>query len=523
MAQSAAWVRRGVSRVAAVLFGRATTTVALFAATVVALSGCSGDDGGTPAPSPKRVFEAAPCPSPNVASIPQLNLGPDFSCGFLTVPENRSRPDGRTVKLAVARVKAASPDPEPDPLVYLTGGPGGPATAVAQLLANRGINRDRDVIFVAQRGTLHSDPFLVCPGIDRFVAASTATSVLAPETAAADLAAVTECHDALTSAGYDLAAYDTTENAADVADLRTALGIGDWNVYGVSYGSDLALQLLRDHPDGIRSVTIDSVVPPQVNVVSQFWLSAAEGYQALFDACTAQPTCNAAYPRLRDEFTDTVRKLAEKPLIVDVPNVQKVVIDGYTLANVVVQSSLLPNGYAGLPKAIHEIAAGDGAAIARILLSTISPPSLTGYGLTYGVFCREHVASAELNPSLARASGALPEFPIPVLTLLPQAPRLYSECAVWDVGEADQAVHRPTVSDVPVLVMTGTLDAVTPPSQADLAAKTLSRSRVVRFGGLGHDVLASSDCAMAMLTEFLERPEGYSTACAEALRPPEFS
>ena len=170
-------------------------------------------------------FESAACPSPVVAGIPELELGPEFSCGYLTVPENRAQPDGRTIKIGVARAKSQSPDPGRDPLIYLTGGPGGTAIASAAPLVQLGINHDRDVIFVDQRGTLHADPLLSCPEIDQFVDAATGMSILAASTAQRDLDAVRACRTRLASAGYDLSAYNTTENAADIADLRTALKI----------------------------------------------------------------------------------------------------------------------------------------------------------------------------------------------------------------------------------------------------------------------------------------------------------
>ena len=180
-------------------------------------------------------FESAACPSPVVAGIPELELGPEFSCGYLTVPENRAHPDGRTIKIGVARARAQSPDPDRDPLVYLTGGPGGTGIGTAQALVQQlGINRDRDVIFVDQRGTLHADPLLSCPEIDHFLDESTGMSILAASTAQRDLDAVHACRTRLASAGYDLSAYNTTENAADIADLRTALKIDNWHVYGVS-------------------------------------------------------------------------------------------------------------------------------------------------------------------------------------------------------------------------------------------------------------------------------------------------
>lgn len=488
------------------------------------MAACGGDKT---TPPPTASYQSAPCPSPNVPGLPQLNLGPEFSCGYLSVPENRSTPGRRTIKIAVARVKAASPNPKPDPLVYLTGGPGGPGPGPAQVLVDGGINRDRDVIFVAQRGTLHSDPELTCPEIDDFNEKATGTSIQAPSTADADLDAVRACHDRLAAAGYDLSAYNTTENAADIADLRTALHIDQWNVYGVSYGSDLALQLLRDHPNGIRSVVVDSLLPPQTNFTTESWPGAAEGFSALFDACAAQPGCAAAYPNLAGEFTSTVQRLAKQPLTVDIPAAngqqpRRVVIDGYTLANMVVQASLSAK-FATLPKTIHSIAQGDGAAAAADVVGGLTPPGIVAYGLTYGVFCREHAAFANPAIAVATAQQALPDFPADVLGLVPQAPRLFSECDLWDVGRADDTVHQPPRRDVPVLLMTGTLDAVTPPSRADEAAATLPHGRVVRFPGLGHDVLSTSDCARQIMADFLNRPDNFDTRCADTMQPPTFA
>ena len=105
-----------------------------------------------------------------------------------------------------------------------------------------------------------------------------------------------------TAAGIDVAAYDTAENAADIADLRVALGIDEWNVYGASYGSKLALVELRDHPEGIRSMVIDSVSPPNIQIAENWWAAPASSFKAIFAACAAQPTCAAAYPDLEADF-----------------------------------------------------------------------------------------------------------------------------------------------------------------------------------------------------------------------------
>jgi pimeloyl-ACP methyl ester carboxylesterase len=478
----------------------------------------------------QATYEATPCPSPNVPGAPQLDLGPEFSCGYLTVPEDRARPDGRRIRVAVARASAASPDPRPDPIVYLAGGPGGTGLATAVQKVQEGWNRDRDVIFVDQRGTLHAEPLLSCPEIDAFLRQQVGLAPTDPATRVQDVAAVRACHDRLAGQGYDLAAYNTPENAADIADLRVALGIPAWNVYGVSYGTDLALQLLRDHPQGIRSLVLDSLVPTDVNLMDGFWPNAAAGYRAVVDACATQAPCNAAYPQLGTELETAIDQLNQRHLSVQVPDRATgqnatVVFDGYQAANLFAILSLYPGSFVGMPRLVHELAGGDGSHAGAALLATVSsPPGLVGYGLTYGVFCREQVAFTDRERVLAAAQRALPAFPAPVLALVPQSPRIFDECAVWDVGRADPAVHDPVRSGVPVLLLTGTFDAITPPAWAERAAAGLTNGRVVRVPGVGHDVSLWSECGRTVMLNFLQQPEGgYDDGCLDTLTVPPFA
>jgi hypothetical protein len=199
-----------------------TSRAALLVAGLLALAACTAPAPPAPA-APVARYDEAPCPSPNVPGVPQLDLGDGFTCGYLTVPEDRSNPNGRMIRIAVATAAAASPNPRPDPLVYLAGGPGGTGLATAVLKVRGGFNRDRNVIFVDQRGTLHADPLLSCPEIDDFAVEALGMSALDPATTEKGTAATRACRDRLAGQGYDLAAYDTAENAADIADLRTAL------------------------------------------------------------------------------------------------------------------------------------------------------------------------------------------------------------------------------------------------------------------------------------------------------------
>ena len=474
-------------------------------------------------------YAAGPCPNPIVEGVPQIDLGPDFECGYLTVPENRAQPTGRTIQIPVARAKATSPNPQPDPLVYLTGGPGGTGLAAAVLRVQAGWNADRDVFFIDQRGSLKAQPLLACPEIDAFLQSAVSLAPTSAEFAAPSAAATQACHDRLVAAGWDLSAYNTTENAADVADLRVALGIPEWNLYGVSYGTDLALQILRDHPEGIRSVVLDSVVPPQLNLLDGFWPNAAVGYRALFDACAQDTACNSAFPELESQFHTLVDQLTDQPRTVRVTDPSTgqdidVVFDGYTLANLVVLASLSPGDISAVPSLVDNLAAGDGTQAAAALLDARPLTGLTGYGLQFGVMCREQAPFTSPEQVQAEAKRALPDFPDAVLALVPQVPTIFQDCGIWNVPPADPAVQAQTRSDVPVLLLEGSLDAITPKNWAEAAASGLPNSRIMVFPGAAHDVLLwSPDCAVTIMRNFLNQPNGgYDDRCLGSITIPPF-
>ncbi|MDT0353111.1 alpha/beta fold hydrolase [Pseudonocardia charpentierae] len=461
--------------------------------------------------------------------MPQIDLGPDFECGSLIAPENRAKPDGRTVRIPVARAKATSSNPAPDPLVYLAGGPGGTGLASAVARVRAGWNADRDVIFIDQRGALKAQPLLACPEIDAFYAVAVTLAPTGPEFAARSAAATQACHDRLMAEGWDLSAYNTTENAADVADLRVALGLPEWNLYGVSYGTDLVLQTLRDHPDGIRSVVLDSVVPPQLNLLDGFWPNAAAGYRALFDGCAADAACHTAFPDVESEFRTLVNQLTAQPRTIPITDPTSgqninVVFDGYTLANLIVLGSLSPGDLSTVPAWVHNLATGDGTQAAAALLDTRPPAGLTGYGLQFGVVCREWAPFTSPDRVQAEAKKALPDFPDAVLALVPQVPTIFRDCGIWNVPPADASLRTQTRSNVPALLLTGSFDAITPANWAEAAASGLANSRVLVFPGAAHDVLIwSPDCAVTIMRNFLNQPQSaYDDSCLRSVTAPPF-
>ncbi|MFF2161507.1 alpha/beta fold hydrolase [Streptomyces sp. NPDC058175] len=475
-----------------------------------------------PSPADAARFVPGPCPK-TPEPIEALRTA---RCGHLEVPENRGRPGSRTIKLAVAVIKAAAAKPSADPVVFMAGGPGGDAIDDIPILVDSGLNRNRDLIVMAQRGNLYDQPNLACPEIDRFNAKAVG---LGYDSAAAQrlmLDAVKKCRDRLKGDGVDLSAYNTTENAADFADLRTALGISRWNVYGYSYGSDLALTYLRLHPKGIRAVAIDSVTPPQSAILPWGWSSAREGIGNILKACAAEPRCKSRYPDLATTLTEQVRRLEAKPLTLKAEPPKggdpvKVVLDGGAVLNLLVANAVKAKD---VPAAIDALGHGrpDRFAQARAA-DSVQAVGVTAHGLTESVACGEWAPGSSESDVLKAGRRAFPGWPDTVLAQVPQLPFQYDVCRLWDVPDRAAVQRVATTSAVPTLLVSGTFDAKTGASWAKRAARTLSRSTSVVVPGITHWVVPQSACAQRVLASFLARPTAPDTGCVAGLTPQPFT
>jgi pimeloyl-ACP methyl ester carboxylesterase len=472
------------------------------------------DPGSTPR------FVPAPCPTPDLEAEAAR-------CGYLVVPENRSKRNGRTIRLAVAIVPAASGAPHPDPVVFMTGGPGAAAILDTPFLVGAKINLDRDLIILAQRGSLFSDPELNCPELDLYYSRQIGLVYDAPSTGREQAEAARACRDRLVAAGNDLSAYNTTENAADFADLRRVLRIEKWNVYGYSYGSDLALSFLRDHPDGIRTVTIDSVVPPDIVSLPWTWSSAREGITTIFGACAADTPCANRYPDLLGTFTRLVGEFEANPLVTRVTPPQggepvQVVLDGGTLVNVLVGNAVKAPD---VPAAIYELAAGNPRRFlaARAAGSAVSEVPEQAHGMTQSFVCREWEPYGSPADILQAGLQEFPSFPVSVLINAPQLPFEQELCRAWNVPEGPASQRARVHSDIPTLVISGTFDAKTGAEWGRYAASTLSRSTYVRINGIGHWVIPQSKCAQEIFQSFMSAPLSPDTTCAAQTKPDPFT
>ncbi|MFF8264413.1 alpha/beta fold hydrolase [Streptomyces virginiae] len=473
--------------------------------------------------APSR-FVPGPCPKP---PEPIEALG-NARCGHLEVPENRSRPGGRTIRLAVAVIPALHPaKPAQVPVVFMAGGPGADTFDDIPFLVDSGLNKDRDLIVMAQRGNLYDQPNLACPEVDRFNEQAVGLGYDSDQAEQLMLKAVKDCRGRLTAQGVDLSAYNTTKNAADFADLRTALKLRQWNVYGYSYGSNLALTYLRLHPEGIRALAIDSITPPQHVTLPWTWASTAEGIDNIIEACAAQPACKDRYPVFRQTLTEQVRRLEARPLTLNVEppgggEPVTVVLDGGALLNLIVAFSPRPED---LPAALDELAGGNPERFAKARAAgSVQKTGEFAHGLTQSVVCGEWAPGFSETDVLNAGRKVYPEWPDTVLAQVPQLPFQYPACRTWDVADRAAAQRVPTVSSVPALVVSGTFDVKTGASWAKDVARNLSRSTSVLVPGIGHWVVPQSPCAQSVLASFFARPTAPpDTSCVDDVEPKPFT
>jgi len=484
--------------------------------------------------STDQVPRVEPAPCPKLQGAEELAKA---SCGYLVVPENRSRPAGRTIRLLVAKYPARSADKRSDPVVYLAGGPGDIAPLEVNGLIAADFIRDRDIVVMSQRGTMLSEPALTCAASDDFARELLGLRFYSEETKRAHLAATEACHRELAATGADLSAYNSTESATDFADLRKVLGFDLWNVYGTSYGSYLAQTLMRDHPEGIRSVVLDSVLPTTYNVAAN-WQNARYGFGNIFQACAAEPACNAAHPHLEETFTGLVNKLDAEPLTATVKDPATgedigVVIDGGALIDWLRNQNYGVPMLQAAPNRIDGLAAGRPDAIEAIALDRASrapPPApgapALGFGLALGVSCRESYPFATPEQLAAAGRKAFPDYPASIQDEAVGGWAYFNEdCRdVWKVPAAPESMHRPVASAIPTLLISGSFDTLTSLAGAKAAAVKLSTTTIISIPGVGHFVSPASPCAQSVIVSFLaDSNVPPDTACVAGLAPQAFA
>lgn len=474
----------------------------------------------TPSPVPTIAYTAVFEPANCRFAIP---AGASPQCGYLVVPENRRRPDSPSIRLHVGIFKSTSASPAPDPVIHLGGGPGSPTTNWASYLSDVGILggflRSRDYILFDQRGTGNSLPRLNCPDRDDMTVTLLTQQFDLDTASGMALDAYARCRDRLRGEGIDLAAYNSAASAADINDLRLALGYQTINLYGVSYGTRLALTAMRDTPETIRAVILDSPYPPQVNLYTTWARYAQRAFDVLFDGCAADPACNAAYPDLRSVFYQLAAQLEASPVPVDAANTNlTVLVDGDVLIDVLFSGLYRMDTIPGMPALIYETSRGNYTRLSRRLSLFFDRGGSAG--MTNSVQCNEEAPFGTYEDMLADTLSVQPL----VRDHFNNDIRVYfSMCNAWGAGRAGPTENEPVTSDIPTLLLTGEYDPITPPEWATLTAGTLTSSTVYQFPGWGHWIMRSGSCGLKIGLDFMDTPTGpVDASCIATMGPPVF-
>ncbi|MEX1252897.1 MAG: alpha/beta fold hydrolase [Dehalococcoidia bacterium] len=495
----------------------------------VACEGGSAQQASAPAPTPTISPTPGPTPSPGeryerIACPFDVPLGRLIECGYLRVPENRNDPQSRHIELAVAVAKSDSPDPRPDPIVYLEGGPGGSILKIAPQAFEGWFSpfvAERDVIMFDQRGIGRSKPALDCPEFNDAYVDAVERGVRRQAFSDLIVGAMASCHERLAAREIDLSAYNSAESAADLQDLRLALGYEQWNLYGISYGTRLGLTAMRDYPQGIRSVILDSSYPPQADLYAELVPNARRAFNELFEGCRQDGACNAAYPDLERVVFEVAARLDAEPADLSVwnPATDKTIeakMSGDVFLSSLFQALYSTDANAYLPAIVYAAYEGDVEPLTPLLGDLFFVHDSLSTGMHYSVQCREEVpfssaenvaAAAQADAGLAHALGE------PIFVI----------CEDWGVAQPDPKENQPVRSEIPTLVLAGEYDPITPPAWGRLVSDDLTNSFFFEFPNVGHGASVADICPLLMTLAFLDNPTASpDSSCIAEMPPPDF-
>lgn len=436
-------------------------------------------------------------------SLPGTTMTAPARCGRFAVPENPAAPDGKKIELRVAVVPAARRDVRPDPLFIFAGGPGQAATEAYVMMrwALAEIRENRDIVLVDQRGTGGSAPLDCPPPEDTSFETIVDLDVTRKH--------ITRC---LSELEADPRFYTTSIAMGDYDAVRRALGYEQINLFGVSYGTRAAQVYYRLYPDSVRSIILDSSVPMRLILGTEHAPVLDTTVEAVLADCRAQTDCAERFPVDMNDLRALVARLRDEPQTTQVPHpatgeLLSVPVNGDTLAAAVRFLSYSAPSQATLPLLLHE-ATVDGSLerlTSQAMMIFTSLSEMLSQGMELSVLCSEDLREPPTDLDFA---GTLLGNTMLEVTAI--------SCGIWPKGEVPAGFHDPVSGSVPVLLMSGSRDPVTPPSYGDEVAAHFPNSVHLVGEGLGHAVFSHA-CMRRMTLEFLELadPTTIDTGCVD--------
>lgn len=410
-------------------------------------------------------------------------------CGKLSVAENRNNPS-RMIDLNIAVIRTKSTQKLNDPVIMLAGGPGQSAVESypGASHAFREILKDRDVVLVDQRGTGGSN-ILKCDFDEATQLAMVSDKTLIP-------LEIKKCVENLDA---DTRYYTTTESIKDLEEVRKAMAIEKWNLLGISYGTRKALTYMKLYPESIRSVVLDGIMPQQEAMPQSHEENLVNALRLQFKQCEKQPACHEAFGDIEQQMWQLLAKTDEQNPKIRLQNFstgefEEVTLNKESVAIAIRLFAYSANSMNLLPlmiaKANHgqpEVIAAQANMISSLLSESISNVELS-------IICAEDLPF--YDDYIVNENNLFGDF----------IENTKANCDVWPHGTVDASFKDPVVSNLPVLLLSGELDPVTPPKFAELAMQTLSKSQHIIAKGQGHNVFPQG-CIPDIMTDFIQDPE----------------
>lgn len=438
-------------------------------------------------------------------STPGIAVRLEARCGKLRVPEDPHNPQGKQIDLNLAILPAVSRNPAPDPIFFIPGGPGEAATESYLGLSGAFelLNQKRDVVLVDQRGTGGSNPLECTFPEDEGENAEE----LAPY--------LRQC---LAELDADPGLYTTAIAMDDLDQVRQALGYEQINLYGASYGTRAALAYLRQHPDHVRAVILDGVAPPNWTLGPSAPSDAQHALDELFARCIADTLCNEEFPDLQQEFQSLIAGLENNPVEVELDDPVSGVSNTFTMtrdrfANTIHLLSYTPETATLIPLLVHTAYVEKD--YRRLAAVALSYESLLGESLSSGM--RFSVICSEDAPFFGQPDDQesyLGDYVVDSFKNI---------CSIWPRGQIPVEFRLPVQSDVPVLLISGEVDPVTPPANAEMTMRSLSNSLHLIAPGMGH-INIYRGCIPKFATDFIESGtfQSLDPTCVRHIQPSPF-
>lgn len=467
----------------------------------------------------------------------------EVSCGFLTVPENREKPDSRMIDLLYVKIAAKKPkdwdekkdgawSKRDDPIIYLTGGPGAQVAGYVKRLKKHSVLDRRDLYILEQRGIGESGDF--CPFYYLLdPAASNTPDFDAAQRARID--AMEKCFASAKARGVDLSGYNTIENARDVKALRRALGFKNWNVWGISYGSYLGQAYLKEDPEGVRAAVIDAIAPLEPRARFQkIGGSFQRELDKLNETCKADAACAKNFPDFIGQLKKAIVKVRDKgPIKVKAIDTEAFPSgEAYFFQDLVGGAAFMQfyeqKNFGGMPafiSALSEMIEKNDHEVFRLLTAgDMGGPE--GVAISQGMYdaigCNDNWVS-NLREALEEDRAAHP-----VLSSLQGDPKYADDikalCKKYGMPGRPPEQYAPTQTSIRTIIADGAMDPITPPPFAKMILPGFSNGTYVEFPYAGHGPTRSVKCAGDFLNKFFDNPDGeLDRSCADDMKAPHFT